>query len=126
MNYYLVTAKCGHVGKSKYMPIIFPVQAESGKDAARIVRQIGRVKHDHKDAILKVEKTTENSYLEQIEINNHDSYLKFSSKHEQNEYKDLINERVLDDPHSIKVIYKRKRDSVLYRLKKYQIQMRYA
>ena len=126
MNFYLVTAKCGHVGKSKYMPIVFPVQAESGKEAARIVRNFGRVKHDHKDAILNVEKTSEEVYLNQIEINHNDPYLQFSSKHEQRMYKDLIESRVLDDPHNNKIIYKRKRESVFYRIQKYELQSRYA
>ena len=52
MNYYIVTAKCGHVGKDYYIPIDFPVRAESKTEAAKIVRSFPRVKHHHKDAIL--------------------------------------------------------------------------
>ena len=32
-NYYKVVAKCGHVGKCNYVPIIFAVVAENGIEA---------------------------------------------------------------------------------------------
>ena len=28
MRYYMVTAKCGHVGRDYYIPIDFPVRAD--------------------------------------------------------------------------------------------------
>ena len=43
-KFYIVTAKCGHVGKSKYILINFPVIAEDGREAAKIARQIPRDK----------------------------------------------------------------------------------
>lgn len=54
MNFYEVTAKCGHVGKSQYFKGVFYVRAESGSEAAAIVRLKPRVKHDQKDAIISV------------------------------------------------------------------------
>jgi len=57
-KFYIVTAKCGHVGKSKYILIDFPVIAEDGREAAKIARQIPRVKHHHKDAIRNVEESS--------------------------------------------------------------------
>ena len=53
MAYYLVLTKAGHLGKSCYMPIWFPVEAENGREAAKIARGYPRVKRDHKDAILQ-------------------------------------------------------------------------
>lgn len=54
MEFFEVTAKCGHVGKGQYFMGVFYVRAESGSEAAAIVRLKSRVKHDHKDAILNV------------------------------------------------------------------------
>lgn len=54
MNMYKVIAKCGHVGKGKYIQIAFAVKANDGKEAAKIVRKFPRVKHDKKDAIINV------------------------------------------------------------------------
>ena len=63
MEYYKVKAKCGHVRRGKYILMNFYVKAESGKDAAAIVRQKPRVKHDWKDAIESVDKISEEEYL---------------------------------------------------------------
>ena len=63
-NYFEVIAKCGHVGRNKYIPIKFAVEAESGKDAAAMVRRFPRVKHNHKDAILDCKEIFYEEYLE--------------------------------------------------------------
>ena len=63
-KYYMVIAKCGHVGKKHYVPIKFAVIAEDGKEAAKMVRQFPRVKHNHKDAILSVNKIDYERYQE--------------------------------------------------------------
>lgn len=61
-KFYKVVAKCGHVGRHYYYEGVFYTIAENGSDAARIVRRAGRVKHDHKDAILSVEVITEEEF----------------------------------------------------------------
>ena len=63
INYYIVKAKCGHVGKGKYIPIDFPIRSRDAKRAAFIIRQKPGVKHHHSDAILSVRKV---SYVEFI------------------------------------------------------------
>lgn len=63
MKYYKVKAKCGHVRRGKYILMDFYVKAESGKDAAAIVRQKPRVKHDWKDAIEFVDEICEEEYV---------------------------------------------------------------
>lgn len=63
-KYYEVVAKCGHVGRRFYYRGVFYVRAENGSEAASVVRQFPRVKHDHPDAILQVSKVTEEEYLE--------------------------------------------------------------
>lgn len=52
--YFEVSAKCGHVGRTYYYLGKFYVQAPDGKTAASIVRNMPRVMHHHKDAILSV------------------------------------------------------------------------
>lgn len=34
-KYFMVIAKCGHVGRKNYIPVKFAVVAESGKEAAK-------------------------------------------------------------------------------------------
>ncbi len=83
MKYYIVTTKCGHVGKSKYILIDFPIAAEDGETAASIARKIPRVKHNHKDAIRNVKQVDYDTYYEKYISNHNDEYLKCSSKQEQ-------------------------------------------
>ena len=90
---YSVLCKCGHVGRHRYMPIQFPVIAESKKEAAKIARKLPRVKHDHKDAIKKVRQISKSEYENLIRENNEDPYLKFKSSYQQKPYKDLIDSR---------------------------------
>jgi hypothetical protein len=95
---YLVTAKCGHVGRHKYIPIIFPVSATNKKEAAKIAREIPRVKHDHKDAILAITPVDDVSYNNQIEINKKDPYLAIKRKADQKKIMHLIKDRLVDEP----------------------------
>ena len=98
-EFYIVKAKCGHVGRQHYIPISFPVQASSKKEAVSIILQKGRVKRNHKDAILDVKKVNQQKYLEQIEINRKDPYLHIKSRHEQDDVMTDIKDRLVKDPH---------------------------
>lgn len=84
-KHYIVKAKCGHVGTNKYVIIDFPIRAEDGKAAAAIARKMGRVKHNHKDAIVSVEKVDQFRYIEQKEKNKRNIYLQARCKQEQKE-----------------------------------------
>ena len=107
-TFYEVIAKCGHVGRNKYIPIKFAVEAESGKDAAAMVRHFPRVKHNHKDAILSVTKIDYTRYLEIEKINENNPYLKCKSKYEQKKIVGLYLQ-LEDDVHSKKVKYKKEK-----------------
>lgn len=76
MNLYEVNAKCGHVGMNKYTVKTFAVVAESGKQAAAIVRQKPRVKHTQKNAILSVSSISTNRYNEIINAYYCDPYFR--------------------------------------------------
>ena len=126
-NYYEVIAKCGHVGKKHYVPVKFAVMALDGKEAAKMVRQFPRVKHDHKDAILNVNKIDYERYLDIFEINNNDPYLKCHSRQEQNLLVDL-KDRLADDNHNQKVKYNKQNrlDRVAYKINKTKILEKFA
>ena len=83
MNYYEVSAKCGHVGRNNYIIKKFYVKAESGEDAADKVRNKPRVKHDRKDAIQSVTKITEEMYLQGLKEMQDDMYFHVQSKQQQ-------------------------------------------
>lgn len=121
-NYYEVIAKCGHVGRKHYVPIKFAVIAKDGKEAAKMVRQFPRVKHDHKDAILNVNKIDYERYLEIVEMNNNDPYLKCHSRQEQNLIENL-EDRLEIDLNNQKAKYDKQArlQRVTYKIKKNKI-----
>ena len=86
MKLFEVQAKCGHVGKNCFTLKIFPVKAESGKDAATIVRNIPRVKHHHKDAIRYVQEISLARFLELCRINSEDPYFSCKNIQEHRQY----------------------------------------
>ena len=106
MNYYKVMAKCGHVGRNNYILKMFYVCAINKKEAASIVRNIGRVKHHHKDAIREVTEITLKDYLEGIKRNQNDPYLLVHNSTEQRLLCDLENEPIYKEPEA--EIYKKK------------------
>lgn len=126
-NYYEVIVKCGHVGRNSYVPIKLAIIAESGKEAARIARQFPRVKHDHKDAILKVTKIDYERFLEICKINDDDPYLKCHSKHEQKQIRNL-EERLVADTHNVKRTYNKQEriDRITYKARKYKLMEEYG
>lgn len=63
MGYFKVQVKCGHVGKDYYFPGELYITAENGREAAKVAREMPRVKHDHKDAILSVSEIDVDSYV---------------------------------------------------------------
>ena len=97
MRYYMVTAKCGHVGRDYYIPIDFPVRADSAKEAAAAARSLPRVKHHHKDAILSVEEVDFFAYQDRCYINSFDPYFQCSNRQEQLRDFDAIYFRVMEE-----------------------------
>lgn len=83
MRYWKVDAKCGHVGKSKYIIKTFHIQAASGSEAAKIVRWKPRVKHHDKAAIRNVCEITKEEYEIGLRFQMNDSYFKSCNVQEQ-------------------------------------------
>lgn len=86
MKYFMVTAKCGHVGKNNFYKGTLFLKAENGKDAARIARDCPRVKHDQKDAILAVEEINDFFFEVGRELNHSLHYYTCESVQEQRMY----------------------------------------
>lgn len=115
---YLVTAKCGHVGRGKFIEITFPIAANTKKEAALITRNRGRVKHHWSDAIISVEQVDWNAYQEQKNKNQRDPYLNIFNSSQQKMFDEIIKSRTEvqfqdteRDPFERKqrALYKRKR-----------------
>ncbi len=86
MKNFMVTVKCGHVGKNNYYKGTLFLKAENGKDAARRARECPRVKHDQKDAILEVKEVDEFLYEIGRELNNGIHYYTCENIQEQRMY----------------------------------------
>lgn len=80
---YEVEAKCGHVGKRFYLIKFIPVIADSKKEAARLVRSMPRVKHNHPDAIRGVREIDHETFLKRLAEHNADPYFHCRSRQEQ-------------------------------------------
>ncbi len=80
---YEVSAKCGHVGRGKYVDKTFAIEAESGREAAKKARWLPRVKHDHKDAINYVKAIDEIRFAEIRNANTLDPYMHCQNIQEQ-------------------------------------------
>ena len=107
-TYYIVTAKCGHVGRDHYIPIDFPIEANSAKEAAQKAKQKPRVKRNHPDSILKVEQTTLSKYNEQVKKNEDDPYLNVKSKYQQKAFATALNKRKVKEPRYVQKVNKKK------------------
>ena len=81
--FYEVEAKCGHVGKSRYILKSFPVEAHSAAEAASKVRFSPRVKHHHPDAIRQVQVIDAPRYWELVAVHKADPYFACHSIQEQ-------------------------------------------
>ena len=121
-KFYMVITKCGHVGKKNYIPVKFAVVAESGKEAAKRIRQLPRVKQNQTDAIINVRCITLEEFLEIKEINENDPYLKCHSRQEQNLIINLA-ERMVTDFHNVEQAFDKqaRKDRVAYKLRKFKI-----
>lgn len=108
-KYFKVQAKCGHVGRNHFILKWFYVKALTGEEAAKVVREKPRVKHDHKDAIREVIEISFEDYLIGLKINSEDMYFKCSNKQEQEYYKCVKPEEIYPEEKE-KTNYKKNRN----------------
>ena len=111
-NYYRVKCKCGHVGRGYYIPIDFPVIANSAKEAAQIARFIPRCKHHHKDCILEVSKINYDEFIEINRTNSQDPYLQCKSIQQQRKME--LTNRIVKETKDSKKMTKQEPIRVVY------------
>jgi len=87
------------VGLRYFIPITFVVKAADAKEAAKRAREIGRVKHDHTDAILGVREITEFEAGRIRKELKRDPYMKAGNKAQMKAMLPLIADRLVEDPH---------------------------
>ena len=78
-SYYVVQAKCGHVGKGKYIPLDFPIQAKDEERAVLITQNRPGVKHHSPNDILSIRKINYVEFLLYKEIFHKDPYWKWKT-----------------------------------------------
>ena len=94
MKYFMVTAKCGHVGKNNYYKGTLFFKAENGKEAARLARECPRVKHDRKEAILSVTEINSIIFEAGRELNHKIHYYTCETVQEQRLYMSEISDNI--------------------------------
>ena len=120
INYYLVVAKCGHVGKGNYLDVTFPVYAKSAHAAAQMILKRPKVKKHLKNAITSVEEIDYESYLEQINYFEGNGFIKAHTKDEVVDYLADVKALVKTNKQYKKSFSSRK-ERVFYQMKKNQI-----
>ena len=124
-RYFKVNAKCGHVGRRKFINIDFAVVALNAKEAAAKTRMFGRVKHHYKDAINSVEEISLDEFVTLTEVLKNDPYILCDNIQDQRRIEDLY-ERincydVEDERRDRCVEYKMKKQKILEKTAKLYI-----
>ncbi len=109
--YCEVVAKCGHVGRGKYIIKNFYIKAETRKEAAKTVRWLPRVKHHQKDAIQSVREVSYEEFESGKDRMKRDPYFSVKNSTDQRALDAVKKEEVYCEPIPLK---HKKRDSVYY------------
>ena len=118
-KYFIVIAKCGHVGKGKYIEVEFPTISSSKTNAAKSVLQAGKVKKQLKNAISAVYEVNEDEYLEVKERFENDSYIHSHYKKEVS--LDSYDIQSLEFKNKIKTSFNDRTERVKYYLNKLRL-----
>jgi hypothetical protein len=92
--YFAAVCKCGHggagnFGRGYYVPVTFHIMAVDAKSAAKIARNMPRVKHHSKTAILEIRKIDREEYYALKKQNDNDLFLTVTSIQEQRRLVDM-------------------------------------
>ena len=119
MSYFMVTAKCGHVGKGFYYKGNFYITAENARAAAKYVRDYPRVKHDHQDAILSVDEIEYQDFICGKTEEMKKPYYHCTSKQQQALYWDAISEFIFEDSHQEELLETSLKKTARHSLRRY-------
>ena len=67
MKYYKITAKGGHVGSKREVPLVFYFKAKNIHEAVRSARDMPGVKHNKPDVITNVKEISREEYEQNVE-----------------------------------------------------------
>lgn len=79
-KYFAVVAECGHAGSGFFVPILFPVAANSKEDVIDIIKATPRVKNGSPQFILGLTEITLSEFDLLNHVNYNDDYLKRTSE----------------------------------------------
>lgn len=96
MKHYKVVAKCGHVGRNRYIVKSFYVVANDGKEAAAKVRWFPRVKHHWKDAIELVCEIDRQEYINGKREISEDKYFQVKNSSEQRAFQCVLPDEICE------------------------------
>jgi len=116
-RFYIVSAKCGHVGRGKFVEKNLTIIASSRKEAAIKGRNCPRVKHHWKDAIIDVVEVTVEEYWKFRVANYSDPYFSVKNIQEQRQYcSDMYDE--VKEIEQIEYSKEKRRKRIIYVMKK--------
>ena len=112
--FFEVSAKCGHVGRYKYIVKQFYIKTTSAKEAARIIRLVPRVKHNRKDAILSVTEIDYREYVAGVIRNNEDAYFNVYNSSDQKQLclENIFEEEMVEPKRTRNVNFKLKKNKM--------------
>lgn len=119
MRYFIVTAKCGHVGKGKYIEVDFPVIANSKKEAAQKVLRRSKVKKHLCNAISMAIEVEYEDYEIALEMYKSNDYIHahYSSQYSLEEYE----VKTLRSNKKHKIEFRSRNERINYYFKKMKI-----
>lgn len=118
-KYFIVIAKCGHVGKGKYIEVEFPTISSSKVAAAKSVLQAGKVKKQLKNAISAVYEVDKEEYLEVKDRFENDLYIHSHYKKEVS--LDTYDIQSLEFNNKVKTSFNNRTERVKYYLNKLRL-----
>ena len=112
--FFEVSAKCGHVGKNKYVIKQFYIKTTNAKEAARIIRFAPRVKHHQKDAILRVTEINYDEYVAGVKKNCNDLYFNIHNSSDQKKFciEDIIDEECIEPEKKRNTLFKQRKNKM--------------
>ena len=124
MKYYVVIAKCGHVGKGKYYEVKFLIKAESKSEAAQTCLKKPKVKKHLNNAITNAYEISYDEYNQCLLELKNNQYVRAHSKKEIVDYINVA-ERLQYSNRKNKNSFSSRSERVFYLLRKNKIQEEY-
>ncbi|MDE6242282.1 MAG: hypothetical protein K2M08_07695 [Anaeroplasmataceae bacterium] len=120
--FYLVTVKCGHVGRGRYVEKNIPLYSNTKKDASKIALDHSKVKRHLKNAVSFVQEISYIDYIEKKKEYDEDSYFRAHSKQELSFINLSIQHLSKRKRYKSEYEFKSRAERINYKLKKMRIE----